>query len=180
MFCKRHDLPYQLVVSVELMSLTRTQCTRAGRAGFTLVEMVIVLAIGALLIIFGWPQAQGFIDRSRVAKSRVQISDISRQILEFYRRNGRLPATFAELGAAAVIPEDPWGNPYRYFILRGNPGAAGARRDQGLNPINTDFDLYSIGKDGDTRLPLNNAVSRDDIIRARDGAFIGLAEEFDP
>jgi general secretion pathway protein G len=45
-------------------------------------------------------------------------------------------------------------------------------------PINTEFDLYSAGKDGDTRPPLNARPSRDDVVVARDGSFIGLAQEF--
>ena len=45
-------------------------------------------------------------------------------------------------------------------------------------PINSDYDLYSVGPDGDSSPQLHNAVSRDDVIRARDGAFVGLAEDF--
>jgi general secretion pathway protein G len=145
-----------------------------------MVEMMIVMAIAALILVVGVPQYQSFVDRSRVAQARAQVADIAKQIQEFDRKNGRLPASFAELPNAAVITSDPWGSPYRYFILRGNPGAAGARRDRATNPINSDFDLYSIGRDSDTHLNLNRPESRDDIIRARDGAFIGFAQEFDP
>jgi len=53
-----------------------------------------------------------------------------------------------------------------------------ARKDGKLNPINSDFDLYSIGEDGKTTTPLRAPQSRDDVIRARDGAFLGLAAEF--
>ena len=45
-------------------------------------------------------------------------------------------------------------------------------------PINSSFDLYSMGKDGETRPPLDNPRSKDDIVRAKDGGFIGLAERF--
>ncbi|MBW2244968.1 MAG: prepilin-type cleavage/methylation domain-containing protein, partial [Deltaproteobacteria bacterium] len=53
-----------------------------------------------------------------------------------------------------------------------------ARKDRFLVPINTSFDLYSMGKDGQTRAPLNPPVSRDDVVRANDGSFIGLAERY--
>jgi general secretion pathway protein G len=45
-------------------------------------------------------------------------------------------------------------------------------------PINTDFDLYSVGPDGNTQPPLTAPVSRDDIVRANDGRFIGKAEDY--
>jgi general secretion pathway protein G len=45
-------------------------------------------------------------------------------------------------------------------------------------PINSDYDLYSMGKDGESVPPLTARASRDDVIRANDGAYIGLASEF--
>jgi general secretion pathway protein G len=45
-------------------------------------------------------------------------------------------------------------------------------------PINTDYDLYSMGKDGKSQPPLTAKDSRDDIIRANDGAYIGPAEGY--
>ena len=45
-------------------------------------------------------------------------------------------------------------------------------------PINSSYDLYSMGKDGKTTAALTASASADDIIRANDGAFIGRASEF--
>jgi len=53
-----------------------------------------------------------------------------------------------------------------------------ARKDRFLVPINSDYDLYSKGKDGDSHPPLGAHSSRDDVIRANDGGFIGLASSF--
>jgi general secretion pathway protein G len=47
-----------------------------------------------------------------------------------------------------------------------------------LVPINSTYDLYSMGKDGKTKAPITAQDSRDDIIRANDGLFIGLASDF--
>jgi general secretion pathway protein G len=47
-------------------------------------------------------------------------------------------------------------------------------------PINSDFDLYSVGKDGQSQDPLTAPVSRDDIVRANNGRFVGLASTYDP
>ncbi len=68
----------------------------------------------------------------------------------------------------------------------GNGGGGGppcgsigqARKDRFLVPINSDFDLYSMGKDGDSVGPLTAQKSHDDVIRANDGGFYGLASNF--
>jgi general secretion pathway protein G len=60
----------------------------------------------------------------------------------------------------------------------GGGSAAQARKDRFLVPINTDFDLYSMGKDGKSVPSLTAAASRDDVVRAANGAFIGLASRF--
>jgi len=65
----------------------------------------------------------------------------------------------------------------------GNSGGGGSvmgsvRKDRFLAPINTDFDLYSMGPDGDSRAQLSAQPSRDDIIRAANGSYFGLAQEF--
>ncbi len=55
---------------------------------------------------------------------------------------------------------------------------ASPRKDRFLVPINSDYDLYSMGPDGQTSEPLTVPLSRDDIVRASDGAYVGVAENF--
>ena len=57
-------------------------------------------------------------------------------------------------------------------------GKGKMRKDRFLVPINSDFDLYSMGKDGKSSPPLTASASRDDIIRANDGAYVGPAEGY--
>ena len=52
------------------------------------------------------------------------------------------------------------------------------RKDKNLVPLNSDFDLYSMGPDGASQPPLAAPVSHDDIIRASDGAYVGSAEGY--
>ena len=89
-----------------------------------------------------------------------------------------LPDNLAGIGRATLM--DPWGRPYQYLKFpdasKGPP--AGARRDRFLVPLNSGYDLYSMGLDGETRLPLGSKASLDDVIRANDGGFIGLASKF--
>jgi len=45
-------------------------------------------------------------------------------------------------------------------------------------PINSDFDLWSMGPDGKSVPPLTAKASRDDIVRANDGTFYGWASDY--
>ena len=146
--------------------------------GFSLVEMILVLAIFGVLLAFGIPVYQRYIERSRLIEATTQLSTISKAVKAHERANGALPAN---LNAVADIPRtDPWGRDYQYFNLHAVAGNGMARKDKKLAPLNSDFDLYSKGKDGESQENLGHATSRDDVVRARDGAFIGTAEEFDP
>ncbi len=60
----------------------------------------------------------------------------------------------------------------------GGPPAGQARKDRFLVPINSDYDLYSKGQDGESVAPLTAKKSQDDVVRANDGAFVGLAVNF--
>lgn len=51
------------------------------------------------------------------------------------------------------------------------------RKDKSLYPLNTDYDLYSMGPDGKSQTPLTAKASRNDIVRAKNGAFIGWAAD---
>jgi general secretion pathway protein G len=54
------------------------------------------------------------------------------------------------------------------------------RLDQFGDPLNSDYDLYSCGKDGKSAPSIDDPLSRDDVVRGRDGAFIGRASQFEP
>ena len=45
-------------------------------------------------------------------------------------------------------------------------------------PVNSDFDLYSLGADGKSAVAFTAKNSHDDVVRANNGAFIGLAEDY--
>jgi general secretion pathway protein G len=95
--------------------------------------------------------------------------------LHQWQRNGNtLPRTLAEAGIATV---DPWGRPYVY-LRAADASRSQLRKDGELVPLNSDFDLYSLGPDGVSALALPAAPSRDDVVRAANGAFIGVAANY--
>jgi general secretion pathway protein G len=104
------------------------------------------------------------------------IRSIELEIKVFQLTVGRLPTALTEI--RNYVTKDPWGASYVFTNLEELKGKGKARKDRFLNPINSDFDPYSAGKDGETSTPLTARASRDDVVRASDGGFIGLASEY--
>jgi general secretion pathway protein G len=145
------------------------------QGGITLVELAIAALILGVLAAVAIPQYVGYQKRLETKRAIVQIQQLE-QTIERYRTDfGGLPATLVV--AIDPVPLDPWGNPYEYLDLAGAPPGK-ARKDKNLVPINSDYDLYSRGPDGNSVAPLTAAKSHDDVIRANDGAFVGVAKDY--
>ena len=146
--------------------------------GFSILEILFVLGVVAFAAWIAIPALGRYVERSRVLESIQDIGTMADAIKKHERTKGALPSTLADVGYNGKL--DPWGRAYEYINLVSSTGNGQARKDKKLAPLNSDFDLYSVGPDGETNSQLSNSKSRDDIVRARDGRFIGLAEEFDP
>ncbi len=140
----------------------------------TLLELVVAVTAAMVLASIAVPAYNGYVNRARVARAIGDIGTISLQLYRWQLNTRAFPATLAEAGLDAT---DPWGQPYQYLRVAGaNRGAL--RKDRNLVPINTDFDLYSMGPDGATVIALTAAASQDDIVRANDGGFVGEAKDY--
>ena len=151
---------------------------RRSVEGFGLLDLLITLVIASLLMALGVPAYDGFVARAKNARAIGDIGTLSVEIERFrLKNNDRIPLSLNELIYA--VPDDPWDAPYEYFnIVQAGPGNGAFRKDGKLNPLNSDYDLYSKGADGDSKGPLSAQASRDDIVRANNGAYIGLGEDF--
>jgi general secretion pathway protein G len=146
--------------------------------GFTLVEILIVIGILAVVAAIATPRYADYKERLRVTQAKQDIAAINAQVKIYMNENRAPPDALSAVGQSGKL--DPWGRPYQYLRLEGVKGVAGkARKNKNLVPLNSDFDLYSMGKDGDSAGPLTAPASRDDVLRANDGAFIGLASEYE-
>jgi len=140
----------------------------------TLVELMIAMMVLALLASVSYPAYRGQINKAYVAHAVTDIQKLEMALERCYTANGSFPPS---LDAAGLAMNDPWGNPYQYLNMDG-ASVGKVRKDKSLHPLNTDYDLYSMGADGKSVSPLTAKASRDDIIRANNGAFVGLASAF--
>jgi general secretion pathway protein G len=124
--------------------------TRKSRdeAGFTLVELLVVLVILALLAALVGPRVIGYMSQSKIKTTRVQIASYQTALELFHLDLGRYPSAQDGLDGLVQAPSgstgwagpyldkavapDPWGNPYVYSA--DTDGAA--------------YSLKSLGADG--------------------------------
>ncbi len=121
------------------------------QAGFTLIEIMVVVVILGILAGIVVPRLLGEPEKARRTKAEVQIRGLEQALASFKLDNGFFPSTEQELkalvekprtgktpnhyrskGYIKKIPLDPWGNPYVYL----SPG------------IHDDYDIMSYGPDG--------------------------------
>ena len=262
-----------------ILGPTPFHTSRACRAslshadGFSLIELMLAVAIVGVLAALAIPNYVGFLEKARIARTISELHGLAKEIQGFAWSAGTYPNSLADVGRSTLL--DPWGTPYQYYRINcgtvddipnlaklklrrnsapyvmpatytpssgthrpalrlvhtgdfpgqiflvqgagagaagaaaggagaggagaaaggagaGGAGAAaggagggppcggvgGARKDRFLVPINSDFDIYSMGTNRDSVAPLNPPKSQDDVVRASDGGFYGLARNF--
>jgi general secretion pathway protein G len=149
---------------------------RITDSGLTLIELLIVVAIIGVLASIAAPAYQDYTEKAKINQAASDIASIAVKAEAYWNDVRAYPESLADIGAAGML--DPWENPYQYLNLFDKEGKGGNRKDRKLNPLNSDFDLYSMGKDGQTATQITNKVSLDDVIRANDGKFVDIAEKY--
>lgn len=104
---------------------------QSPKAGYTLIEMLVVLTIISLIVGLVGPRVLGYLGQSRVKTARLQIESLSSALDLFYMDAGRYPTSSEGLDALAKrptdvenwngpylkgarVPLDPWGHAYHY------------------------------------------------------------------
>lgn len=118
------------------------------QAGFTLVEIMVVVVILGILAALVVPRFVGRTDEARAVAAKQDVAAILQALKLYQLDNGRFPNTEQGLQALVTkpqtqpipanwkkyldkLPRDPWGNPYQYL----NPG------------VRSEIDVFSLGAD---------------------------------
>jgi general secretion pathway protein G len=136
--------------AARLRTCARSQIGAHPSAGFTLIEMLVVLTIIGLIMGLIGPRVLGYLSESKVKAARLQIESFSSALDLFYLDVGRYPTSSEGLEALATrpsgvdiwngpyvkggrVPPDPWGHPYQY-----------------QSPVNRTppYEIVSLGSDG--------------------------------
>ena len=147
-------------------------------SGLTVIEVMLIVAIVAILALIAVESYAKYRERIKTMHAISDIGSLEPLIAGYALDNNGYPNTLADIGRDTM--KDPWGSPYQYVSHDNNATRGQWRKDHNIVPINSDYDLWSNGKDGLSSGPLTAMHSRDDIVRANNGRFIGLASDFDP
>ncbi len=162
-----------------VLSCGYTLTKSKNRKGFTLVEVLLIVAILGTLLVVAMPGFQRMFDRAKISQISSDIAVMGNKITDHFIDYGQYPETLEELDHPKRY--DSYGFAYEYLVIFGKKKSdiSGKwRKDRFLVPLNYDFDLYSVGKDGKTSAPLTAKASYDDIIRANNGRFIDIATKY--
>ncbi|MBI3703036.1 MAG: type II secretion system major pseudopilin GspG [Rhizobiales bacterium] len=134
---------------VRLASIRERLKRARGEGGFTLIEILVVIAIIALIMSLVGPRVLNYLGESKVKAAKIQIQSFGSALDLFNLDTGRYPSTSEGLTAlvqspgtvpswngpylkGGVLPADPWGKAYVYR----SPGEHGP------------YDIMSYGSDG--------------------------------
>jgi general secretion pathway protein G len=147
--------------SIVLRRLSRT-CGEVS--GFTFIEIMVVVAILAILAALVIPRIMGRTDDAKRTAAKVQIRNIEGALQLYKLDNGVYPST--EQGLKALVekpsvgvvpkkwkiggylpklPEDPWGNPYKYL----SPGQSTIQSSGQSSGLKAEYEIISLGTDGE-------------------------------
>lgn len=155
---------------------------RAGTAvdnkGFTLVELILVVVIIGILAAVSIPMYSEQVNRAKARRAMSEIRTLHTEISSYSSENGGAnPSSLAAINREGFL--DPWRKPYVYYNFAGPalpPPAAPSPLMDPLNSysLNTDYDLYSLGRDGVTAIVGSDPEALDDIVRFNDGIHVDL------
>jgi general secretion pathway protein G len=144
--------------------------------GYSLIELLLVIVLLVAMMGAGIPLYANYVEKARITKAAEDLSTLQKEIQMYKLSKNVLPHRLSDMGDADLV--DPYGRPYQYHNFTNSDEKKKRRKDRFMVPLNTEYDLYSMGRDGKSEPPLTAKESHDDIVRANDGIYIGPASEY--
>lgn len=138
-------------MKINIAPASRVSGTRSGEAGFSLLELMVVVVIMSILALVIMPRIIDRPDQARVARVKSDLAVLSGALKLYKLDNFRYPTTeqglralidppttapvpqnYAQNGYIDRLPVDPWGNEYQYL----HPG------------VHDEIDIFTLGADG--------------------------------
>lgn len=145
--------------------------------GFSLVELLTVVAVISILAMIALPSYNSYVENARIARAKQDIRSIENDIAAYMVDNPDPPVSLAAINRGGAL--DPWGRAYVYLKIP--IGGSPVQRIAMGQPLNSDYDLYSVGPDGASSPQLSLVLvpeSLDDILRASDGGFVDTGKMY--
>lgn len=144
-----------------LRAVGTRRTARGSEAGYTLLELLVVMGVIAILTAVATPQLMGYFGKAKVQSAQLQIENINTALEMYYMENGAYPSASAGLKAlvepSSEAPRwsgpylkkaknlvDPWGRPYQYVY----PTSSG------------EYEVYSLGPSGKGTANPSSAAAR--------------------
>jgi general secretion pathway protein G len=141
--------------------------------GFTLVELLVCVVILGVLATMVVPAFSSLVNNAKISRCKSELRNLEKDVIAYFIDRGVMPNDLTVINRGTL--RDPWGHLYQYAnFANGDP----PRLNQFLLNLNSEFDLFSVGKDGLSQQNITDANSLDDIVRAGDGGWVGLAENY--
>ena len=149
--CNHSTFQAEFTMKINTSLASGPNRARRGDAGFSLLELMVVVVIMSILALVVMPRIIDRPDQARVARAQADIAALAGALKLYKLDNFRYPTT--EQGLAALVdapgsepvpqnyaqggyidrlPMDPWGNEYQYL----SPG------------VHDEFDIFTLGADG--------------------------------
>ena len=133
------------------------------------MTVVFIIGVLAAIAMIGY---HGYVEKAKIVTVKNELNMLEKEIYAYGIDNSVLyPPDLAAIDYGGFL--DPWNRPYVY-----EPDLTIAPRTRGGAPVNTDYDLYSIGRDGQSVQDIDAPQSQDDLIRAGDGAYKGFPKGY--
>jgi len=157
---------------------SKQHLTELDKRGFSLIELLLIVAIIGILAAIAIPAYSKIKDMAKNARAESEIRMLEKGIALYMVDHTVLPDEKTVFSTSSRL--DPWGNEYVYHVITDPRDPAAYATISGGDLINTDYDLYSKGKDGQsTYETVVDGTSSDDLIRCGELGIVVLVEKYD-